>query len=65
MTLERLDISYNNILGSLPDLTNFLSLKDLSLGGNNLSGRIPESIGQMSKLETIYFGQNSLEGVIS
>ncbi|VVA22178.1 PREDICTED: LRR receptor [Prunus dulcis] len=65
MTLERLDISYTNISGSLPDLTNFLSLKDLSLRGNNLSGRIPESIGQMSKLETIYFGRNSLEGVIS
>ncbi|ONI27082.1 hypothetical protein PRUPE_1G067000 [Prunus persica] len=65
MTLERLDISYNNISGSLPDLTNFLSLKDLSLRGNNLSGRIPESIGQMSKLEAIYFGRNSLEGVIS
>ncbi|XP_020412996.1 probable inactive leucine-rich repeat receptor kinase XIAO [Prunus persica] len=65
-TLESLDISYNpNISGSLPDLTNFLSLKHLSLGGNNLSGRIPESIGQMSKLETIGFGGNSLDGVIS
>ncbi|CAL2241704.1 unnamed protein product [Prunus armeniaca] len=65
-TLEHLDISYNkDIVGSLPDLTNFLSLKHLDFSGNNLSGRIPESIGQMSKLETIRFGWNSLEGVIS
>ncbi|CAL8122882.1 unnamed protein product [Prunus armeniaca] len=65
-TLEHLDISYNkDIVGSLPDLTNFLSLKHLNLEANNLSGRIPESIGQMSKLETIDLGWNSLEGVIS
>ncbi|XP_016650055.1 PREDICTED: probable LRR receptor-like serine/threonine-protein kinase At1g34110 isoform X2 [Prunus mume] len=64
-TLEVLDLSDNNIVGSLPDLTNFLSLKDLRIQSNNLSGRIPESIGQMSKLETIRFGWNSLEGVIS
>ncbi|ONI23072.1 hypothetical protein PRUPE_2G168400 [Prunus persica] len=65
-TLESLDISHNpDLSGSLPDLTNFLSLKSLFLEKNNLSGRIPESIGQMSKLETIGFGWNSLEGVIS
>ncbi|CAL8122906.1 unnamed protein product [Prunus armeniaca] len=65
-TLESLYLSYNNdISGSLPDLTNFLSLKDLRIRSNNLSGRIPESIGQMSKLETIDLGWNSLEGVIS
>ncbi|XP_020412997.1 putative leucine-rich repeat receptor-like serine/threonine-protein kinase At2g24130 [Prunus persica] len=62
-TLESLDISHNHdISGSLPDLTNFLSLKSLFLEKNNLSGRIPENIGQMSKLETIGFGWNSLEG---
>ncbi|BFG21978.1 hypothetical protein CerSpe_082520 [Prunus speciosa] len=65
-TLEILDLSRNHdISGSLPDLTNFLSLKHLLLQSNNLSGRIPESIGQMSKLETIRFEGNSLEGVIS
>ncbi|CAL9007148.1 unnamed protein product [Prunus brigantina] len=65
-TLERLDISDNHgIMGSVPDLTKFLSLKYLYLSGNKLSGRIPETIGQMSKLEDIDFGGNSLEGVIS
>ncbi|XP_020411858.1 probable LRR receptor-like serine/threonine-protein kinase At4g36180 isoform X2 [Prunus persica] len=65
-TFEYLDISDNHgIMGSVPDLTNFLSLKYLVLGGNKLSGRIPENIGQMSKLEAIDFGGNSLEGVIS
>ncbi|XP_016652407.1 PREDICTED: probable LRR receptor-like serine/threonine-protein kinase At4g36180 [Prunus mume] len=65
-TLESLCLEFNNnISGSLPDLTNFVSLKDLILQDNNLSGRIPESIGQMSKLETIRLGGNSLEGMIS
>ncbi|CAL9007140.1 unnamed protein product [Prunus brigantina] len=65
-TLERLDVSYNHgIMGSVPDLTKFLSLKSLYLSGNKLSGRIPETIGQMSKLEAIDFRGNSLEGVIS
>ncbi|KAL6293938.1 hypothetical protein ACE6H2_002080 [Prunus campanulata] len=72
-TLENLDISDNHgIMGSVPNLTNFLSskylilgVKHLSLSGKKLSGRIPENIGQMSKLETIRFGGNSLEGVIS
>ncbi|VVA30790.1 PREDICTED: LRR receptor [Prunus dulcis] len=51
-TLEILDISMNHgFMGSVPDLTNFLSLKYLLLKGNKLSGRIPENIGQMSKLE--------------
>ncbi|BBN70307.1 disease resistance family protein / LRR family protein [Prunus dulcis] len=46
-TLESLHLSLNrDISGSLPDLTNFLSLKSLLLESNNLSGRIPESIGR-------------------
>ncbi|XP_068337221.1 receptor-like protein EIX2 [Pyrus communis] len=63
-SLERLRLSENQLAGSLPNLTNFLSLKELYIRYNQLSGRIPESIGQMSKLEFIDLGMNALEGEI-
>ncbi|CAL9007165.1 unnamed protein product [Prunus brigantina] len=72
-SLVHVDLSGNNLNSSIFQWlsgthTNLVYL-DLSgnnfTGVNNLSGRIPESIGQMSKLETIRFGWNSLEGVIS
>ncbi|KAI5345628.1 hypothetical protein L3X38_013505 [Prunus dulcis] len=64
-SLEILDLSSNHLAGSLPDLTNLSSLEVLRLNNNKLSGGIPESIGGMSKLNTIAFHMNSLEGVIS
>ncbi|CAL2241510.1 unnamed protein product [Prunus armeniaca] len=64
-SLEILDLSGNDLAGSLPDLTNLSSLELLSLYNNQLTGGIPENIGLMSKLKTIDFSMNSLEGVIS
>ncbi|CAN6711063.1 unnamed protein product [Malus baccata var. baccata] len=55
-SLESLWLGQNQLAGPLPDLTNFLSLKELSISYNQLSGRIPESIGQMSKLEYLDLG---------
>ncbi|XP_021800606.1 probable LRR receptor-like serine/threonine-protein kinase At4g36180 [Prunus avium] len=63
--LRVLVLSSNDLAGSLPDLTNLSSLEILHLYNNQLSGGIPESIGRMSKLNTIDFHMNSLEGVIS
>ncbi|BFG21972.1 hypothetical protein CerSpe_082460 [Prunus speciosa] len=69
--LRRLELYGNSLSGQLTNFVEILSecaqntLEYLDIRGNNLSGRIPESIGQMSKLETIDFSQNSLEGVIS
>ncbi|XP_050157603.1 receptor-like protein EIX2 [Malus sylvestris] len=64
-SLESLRLYGNQLAGPLPDFTNFLSLKELYIPYNQLSGRIPESIGQMSKLELIDLGMNALEGLIS
>ncbi|BBG97479.1 disease resistance family protein / LRR family protein [Prunus dulcis] len=64
-SLEILDLSGNDLAGSLPDLTHLSSLVSLTISYNQLSGGIPESIGLMSKLQTIEFNMNSLEGVIS
>ncbi|PQQ15388.1 LRR receptor-like serine/threonine-protein kinase GSO2 isoform X1 [Prunus yedoensis var. nudiflora] len=62
-SLEELDLSGNNLAGSIPDLTNLSSLENLDLSFNQLSGGISESIGLMSKLKYIYFRMNSLEGI--
>ncbi|PRQ58128.1 putative non-specific serine/threonine protein kinase [Rosa chinensis] len=65
-SLKYLDFSRNHhISGSLPNLINFSSLKYLSLSSTGLSGRVPECIGQMSKLEGIEMANTSLEGTIS
>ncbi|VVA35927.1 Hypothetical predicted protein [Prunus dulcis] len=64
-SLEELYLSENVLAGSLNNLTSFSSLKALYLDANQLSGKIPESIGQMSQLYEIDFSMNSLEGVVS
>lgn len=64
-SLQSLFLSSNNIVGSLPDLTNFVSLVHLYVSSNRLSGEIPKSIGQMSKLESLLLGSNSFHGIIS
>ncbi|CAN6710993.1 unnamed protein product [Malus baccata var. baccata] len=64
-SLETLDLSRNHLSGSIPNLTNFSSLKKLVLYDNQLTGTVPESIGHMSTLESIDLGMNALEGVVS
>ncbi|XP_048422017.1 receptor-like protein EIX1 isoform X2 [Pyrus x bretschneideri] len=64
-SLESLYLSNNHLSGSIPDLTNFSSLKVLSLSRNQLSGTIPESIGHLSNLEYMDLSMNALEGVVS
>ncbi|KAI5343785.1 hypothetical protein L3X38_011661 [Prunus dulcis] len=64
-SLGYLDLSENVLVGSLNNLTSFSSLEVLYLNANQLSGKIPESIGQMSQLGKINFSMNSLEGVVS
>ncbi|CAN6566066.1 unnamed protein product [Malus baccata var. baccata] len=80
-SLRFVKLSINNLSGQVSKFVQILSactqnslqrlylndnnLTVLFLSNNQLGGRIPESIGQMSKLEDISFGMNSLEGVIS
>ncbi|RDX62041.1 Leucine-rich repeat receptor protein kinase MSL1, partial [Mucuna pruriens] len=61
-SLQELDLSYNQITGSLPDLSAFSSLKELDLDGNQLSGKIIEGVRLPSKLEFLSVSSNSLEG---
>nr|GMD69501.1 receptor-like protein 12 [Ipomoea batatas] len=63
--LRVLDLSQNNISGTLPDLTPFPSMEELLLGFNQLRGVLPESIGQLSKLQSLDVRANSFEGVMN
>ncbi|CDP12430.1 unnamed protein product [Coffea canephora] len=64
--LVSLDMRNNNFHGEMPhEIARLRRLKVLNLGINNLKGdRIPSSISNLSKLETIYLSFNPLQGNI-
>ena len=60
-----IDLSSNNLSGSIPSEISILSeLCFLNLSRNQLIGNIPEKIGIMKKLESIDLSQNHLSGEI-
>ncbi|XP_027359203.1 receptor-like protein EIX1 [Abrus precatorius] len=63
-SLQDLDLSINQIIGSLTDLSVFSSLKTLDLSINNLNGEIPYGTQLPPKLESLSIQSNSLEGGI-
>ncbi|XP_061351627.1 receptor-like protein EIX1 [Gastrolobium bilobum] len=62
-SLQELDLSYNEITSSIPDLSIFLSLKTLDLSENQLR-KIHEGCILSSQLESLFIKSNSLEGGI-
>ncbi|XP_047949704.1 receptor-like protein EIX1 [Salvia hispanica] len=63
-SLELLNLSYNQLNGSLPDLRAFSSLTQLYLRDNNFTGSIPQSVGKLSKLRALDLSYNSLTGLV-
>ncbi|KOM55173.1 hypothetical protein LR48_Vigan10g106500 [Vigna angularis] len=63
-SLQELDLSGNNITGTLSDISVFSSLKTLLLEINRLTGRIPEGVKLPSTLEYLSVGSNFLQGGI-
>ncbi|XP_059315674.1 receptor-like protein EIX1 [Lycium ferocissimum] len=61
-SLEKLDLSYNQVSGALPDITKFSSLKSLSLQRNQLNGSFSESYGRTSKIEFLDLSWNQITG---
>ncbi|TYI07960.1 hypothetical protein ES332_A10G263100v1 [Gossypium tomentosum] len=64
-TLQALLMSYNNILGKIPDeIGNLINLEVLDLAQNQLLGPIPFDIGRLWKLNIFYAHSNFLFGTI-
>ncbi|XP_014500650.1 probable leucine-rich repeat receptor-like protein kinase At1g35710 [Vigna radiata var. radiata] len=64
--LETLDLSLNQISGTLPNtLRLFPSLKRLYLNYNKLNGTISEDLRFPTELEELYLKSNSLKGVLT
>ncbi|XP_074293511.1 receptor-like protein EIX1 [Silene latifolia] len=64
--LTSVQLQRNNLLGTFPDCltqeARFLEL--INLSSNNLSGPVPEIIGEFPNLQFLYLNNNSLEGRI-
>ncbi|VAI55500.1 unnamed protein product [Triticum turgidum subsp. durum] len=62
--LEYLSFRNNHLNGVLDGvhITKLRNLVALDLGGNNFSGKIPDSIGQLKKLEEFHLDNNNLSG---
>ncbi|WVZ13937.1 hypothetical protein V8G54_011503 [Vigna mungo] len=61
-SLQQFSLAFNQIRGSVPDLSAFSNLKMLDLSENQLSGKIPEGTRLPSHLEQLLIKSNSLEG---
>ncbi|KAF2321556.1 hypothetical protein GH714_000402 [Hevea brasiliensis] len=64
-SLEALDLSWNNLTGEVPNLSNFSFIKELRLPMNKLNGSLTESTGLLSNVEVMDISSNSMNGVIS
>ncbi|XP_019157742.1 PREDICTED: LRR receptor-like serine/threonine-protein kinase GSO2 [Ipomoea nil] len=64
--LKRLYLRRNDLSGQIPDdcLSNWPALQVLDMAKNNLSGRIPKSVGLLKSLSSLEFHGNKLFGNI-
>jgi len=64
-SLKQLDLRFNQINGTLPDLSIFSFLEIFDISENRLNGKIFEDIRFPSTLRTLHMNSNNLSGVIS
>lgn len=64
--VQDIDLTSNNLSGSLPSSINGLTwLHNLLLGYNNLHGEIPSTLWQLGELSSVLLLSNSFSGVVS
>ncbi|KAL2498740.1 putative inactive receptor kinase [Abeliophyllum distichum] len=61
---EILDLSSNNLTGSMPNLTQFQRLTLLSIRNNSLEGTLPSTLGSYPKISKVDLSSNKLDGPI-
>uniref|UniRef100_A0A8R7QQQ3 Leucine-rich repeat-containing N-terminal plant-type domain-containing protein n=1 Tax=Triticum urartu TaxID=4572 RepID=A0A8R7QQQ3_TRIUA len=63
-SLEYLSFPNNGLQGELDGahIVKLSNIRTLDLGGNHISGKIPESIGQLTRLEELHLGNNNMSG---
>ncbi|GJV33467.1 putative leucine-rich repeat protein [Tanacetum coccineum] len=63
-SIQVLELSYNNISGSLPDFTTFMDLQELHLSNNDINGSFPEKFEQISNLIILDLADNQISGLL-
>ncbi|KAI3691079.1 hypothetical protein L2E82_49296 [Cichorium intybus] len=64
MSLQFLDLSYNQLSGSLPDFTTFTALNELYLEANQLNGTFPRQFEKISNLLILDLADNGINGLL-
>ncbi|GAA0157889.1 transmembrane signal receptor [Lithospermum erythrorhizon] len=62
--LEIVDVSNNQISGTIPEISSTLNLKVLNIANNKISGHIPISISNLNALEKLDISRNQITGTI-
>ena len=64
-SVQKVDLSYNNLVGTIPaELKNLTNLELLVLPGNQLTGAIPPELGNLTSLTQLHLYKNQLTGNI-
>ena len=63
-SLTTLDLSDNQLSGTIPDLSSLTQLQTLNLGDNQLSGTIPDWLSSLTGLRDLSLRDNRLTGAI-
>jgi len=61
--VTKIDLSDNNLSGTIPDLSSLTSLMDLRLYSNQLTGSIPQ-LSALTQLQILFLNNNQLSGPI-
>ena len=59
-----MDLTNNTLLGNLPEFDGLTNAQEIKLGTNFFTGEIPESVGQLRRLQVLDLSVNFLRGAV-